>query len=115
MKNHKKGFTLIELIVVIAILAILAIILVPSLIGYKKESERGIAVANARTCYITSIYAQGIDSENWQSLLPELLEPSFACEFDTDSITGEVKSAKWIYEDGTGALYFRDGSHSFVE
>ena len=64
MKNHQKGFTLIELIVVIAILAILAMILVPSLIGYKKESERGIAVANARTCYITSIYAKGIDSEN---------------------------------------------------
>ena len=32
--NHKRGFTLVELIVVLVILAVLAALLVPSLTGY---------------------------------------------------------------------------------
>ncbi len=39
MKNSKKGFTLVELIVVISILAILALILVPSIIGYTAKAK----------------------------------------------------------------------------
>jgi len=51
MKENKKGFTLIELIVVIAILAILMALAVPAYTGLKKQSASQVAKANARSCY----------------------------------------------------------------
>ncbi|WP_034600974.1 type II secretion system protein [Clostridiisalibacter paucivorans] len=38
MKNSKKGFTLVELIMVLAVLGILAVIAVPKLIGVKEDA-----------------------------------------------------------------------------
>lgn len=51
LKENKKGFTLIEMIVVIAIIGILAAILVPSMSGYLSTARDSKKEANARTVY----------------------------------------------------------------
>ena len=60
MKNKKKGFTLVELIVVLAILAILAAMLVPALTGYIDKANEKKIIATARQYYVA---AQTVVSE----------------------------------------------------
>ncbi|MCI6700620.1 MAG: type II secretion system GspH family protein [Solobacterium sp.] len=62
MKNKKKGFTLVELIVVLAILAILAAMLVPALTGYIDKANQKKVVAETRQIVVA---AQTIASEDY--------------------------------------------------
>lgn len=48
LRNDKKGFTLVELIVVLVILAILAALLIPSLTGYINKAKAKQVVAETR-------------------------------------------------------------------
>ena len=48
MKNTRKGFTLVELIVVIAIIGTLAAIIIPTLMGYVKEANKRADCETAR-------------------------------------------------------------------
>ena len=48
MRNNKKGFTLVELIVVLVILAILAALLIPALTGYIDKAKEKDLIAETR-------------------------------------------------------------------
>lgn len=49
LKENKKGFTLVELIVVLVILAILAALLIPALTGYIDKAKNKSIVAETRS------------------------------------------------------------------
>ena len=52
VKQNKKGFTLVEIIVVLVILAILAAIAIPSVLGYVEDARKTQYIAEARSIYL---------------------------------------------------------------
>lgn len=60
LKNDKKGFTLVELIVVLVILAILAALLVPALTGYIDKAKEKSIIAETRSVVMA---AQTLEDE----------------------------------------------------
>ena len=51
MKNNKKGFTIVELVIVIAVIAILAGVLIPTFAGVTAKAKKSAALQEARTIY----------------------------------------------------------------
>ena len=54
IKNNKKGFTLVELIVVLVILGVLAAFAVPALTGYIDSAKEKQAVSETQACVMTA-------------------------------------------------------------
>ena len=50
MKNNRKGFTLVELVIVIAVIAILSAVLVPTFSSVIEEAKKSSATQRARHC-----------------------------------------------------------------
>ena len=57
LRNNKKGFTLVELIVVLTILAVLAVMLIPALQGYIEKSLETADVLHVREAYMEVLTA----------------------------------------------------------
>ena len=76
MKNKKKGFTLVELIVVLAILAILAAMLVPALTGYIDKANKEKIVAETRQAVMAAQATVSDDYANNKKVVTNGLDGS---------------------------------------
>lgn len=86
LKNDKKGFTLVELIVVLVILAILAALLVPALTGYIDRAKEKAVIADTRSVVMA---AQTLEDEVYANA--------------TTSATGDYTFAAGTVGDKSGA------------
>ena len=52
MKNRKKGFTVVELVIVIAVIAVLSAILIPTFVGLTNKANEAALQLDLRNCYV---------------------------------------------------------------
>lgn len=108
LRNNKRGFTLVELIVVLTILAVLAAMLIPALQGYIEKSLETADVLHVREAYMEVLTASLTnDTENqvktvklkqkqddWQSMDPITIAgiptAGGVCEVSYDAKVGIV-------------------------
>lgn len=90
IKENKKGFTLVELIVVLVILAILAALLIPALTGYIDKAKEKSIIAETRQAVMA---AQTLVDEEYAALsLKESTESAIAIEANgTEGTVGDKK------------------------
>lgn len=137
LRNNKKGFTLVELIVVLTILAVLAAMLIPALQGYIEKSLETADVLHVREAYMEVLTASLTnDAENqvktvnlkqkqddWQSMDPITIAgiTHYKADKDTPNWKG-IPTAGGVCEvsyDATVGIVFRwsesSGNNTKVE
>ena len=137
LRNNKRGFTLVELIVVLTILAVLAAMLIPALQGYIEKSLETADVLHVREAYMEVLTASLTnDTENqvktvklkqkqddWQSMDPITIAgiTHYKADKDTPNWKG-IPTAGGVCEvsyDATVGIVFRwsesGGSNTKVE
>ena len=63
MRNNKKGFTIVELVIVIAVIAILAVVLIPTFSGIINKADDSAALQEARGILTNYIAEEAEDGE----------------------------------------------------
>lgn len=86
-KRHKKGLTLLELLIVVGILGVLIVIMIPIIIGNLQKSKQRTTMAEMRTIS-QGVSTYRVDHQNVPQTssiteLHELLTPNYILAFTT--------------------------------
>lgn len=104
LKNNKKGFTLVEIIVVIVILAVLMAVAVPSVLGYISEADNAKLMAQARSV-LTTAQAEVVKEQVTSDGLKASEVPGVKDKVKA-SLTNEVPNLKAITTLYTGKVTY---------
>lgn len=122
MRNAKRGFTLVEVLVVMVILAILAAAVIPSMTGYIDKAKNKSVLAEARAVYVAaqsavSEYSISLEQEGAlnqivtsgesrepdktiNELMDELLGTEFTGEYRFLVVDNQVNVVEYTSKDG---------------
>ena len=91
IKNSKRGFSLVELIVVVAIMAVIAAVLVPSLLMHVEESraEKDVKTTDE---VVTAVELALADQDVYDELVEHSVFDNVSCYVDKDSESGYEKT-----------------------
>ena len=93
MRNNRKGFTIVELVIVIAVIAILAGVLIPTFGGMIKKANESKALQEAKNTYTADLALLDGQVENY----------------------GLDKYKEDVYTEATGLTAFVEGTTYYTE
>ena len=88
MKNNKKGFTLVELVIVVAVMAILVAVAIPTISSITGKAQESVDNTNARSIESVIKLAEADASNDGKPL-------------DVDAIDNAIEGAKLGIESGS--------------
>ena len=108
MKNNKKGFTLIEMLVVIAIIAILVAVIIPTVSNATEKAKQATDLANIRSMvaqYQIDNMNGNVTSSYFDSFTKKAANGTVTIVKDTDNncVTSVTYYAP-LLKDGNGSL-----------
>lgn len=122
LKNNKKGFTLVELVIVIAVIAILAAVLIPTFASVIGNANKSALQSEARNLYTGIMVEYADDAKGFDGFLVDYDENGVAKEtpktVSRDTEIGEetvgdfVSEGTTITNDAT-SITLKKGKYSF--
>ena len=103
MRNNKKGFTIVELVIVIAVIAILAAVLIPTFSGVVGNAKEAGAKESAKNAY-SQYLAENADSGE------DLADDFIYVDADDRVVAIENGNILGVYDDNADALDAFDGT-----